>query len=421
MLALRAESRDFHVGVNGDDANPGTPEQPFRTIQKASAMLEPGDTCRVGQGVYPETLRPLRSGKFESPIRYLAATGGTVTVTGVDQAASLGRPDERTRTWGVDLQGRSLIEISGFDLWAAGANLTDASYCRMENCRVWSAGGAGGILIGGRENEVLGGSVVGSAGNGVTFLPDSVNNRVSGMLVRDVPRGYGLVVAGTAQTVRHVTVLDSAEGAVLCSNLFNGRILYSDFGRTNGAGSAKPLVQITGNGKGTVLAYNWIHDQEARGGDGVLLEGPAENYLFHHNVIWGHSGSALRLKGTVQYCLFFNNTFSMNGVCLDREGAGGAKGLRFFNNLFAGTVWPKTGGQPDEGVLWEKNYVGKAPGFTNDPARPFSLAADSPCIDAGQDEPELTDSFRGVSPDAGAYEFGGDYPVPGHTGVATGK
>jgi hypothetical protein len=430
LLVLRAEveAREFHVGANGHDANPGTPEQPFRTIRKASEILEPGDTCLVGRGVYPETVRPSRSGKFEKPIRYIAVTGETVTVTGVDQEGAeppaLGRPDGRTRMWGFDLEGRTLIEISGFDLWAVGVNLTDASYCRVENCRVWSAGGAGGIRIGGRENEVLGGSVVGGAGNGVVFLPDSVNNRASGLLVRDVSGGYGLVVCGTAQTVRHATVRDCEAGAVMCSNLYNGRLMYNDFSRTNGVGGAKPVVQITGNGKGTVLAYNWIHDDESRGGDGVLLEGPAENYLLHHNVIWGHSGSALRLKGAVQYCLVFNNTCALNGVGLDREGearAGGAKGLRVFNNLFAGAVWPKTGGQPEEGVIWEKNYVGTSPKFVNESARQFSLAADSPCIDAGQDEPELTDAFSGVSPDAGAYEFGGDYPVPGYTGVEAGK
>jgi hypothetical protein len=427
MMAMRSEAREFHVGVNGHDANPGTPEQPFRTLQKASEILEPGDTCRVGRGVYPETVRPLRSGKFEKPIRYVAVTGETVTVTGVDQEAespSLGRPDGRTRNWGFDLEGRALIEVSGFDLWAVGINLTDATYCRVENCQVWSAGGAGGIRIGGRENEVLGCSVVGCAGNGVVFLPDSVNNRASGVLVRDVSEGYGLVVAGTAQTVRHSTVLDCSKGAVLCSNLYNGRLLHNEFGRTSGVGVARPVVQITGNGKGSVLAYNWIHDNEVQGGAGVLLDGPAENYLLHHNVIWGHSGSAIRLRGMVQYCLIFNNTCTLNGVCLDREGdakAGGAKGLRFFNNIFAGVVWPKTGGQPDEGVIWENNYVGTDPKFVNDPLRPFRLAADSPCIDAGQDEPELTDAYSGRSPDAGAYEFGRNYPVPGQRGVQAGN
>ncbi len=439
LVAARVCATDCYVAADGNDANPGTAEQPFRTLQRASAALEPGDTCRVGRGVYRETVRPLRSGRFEKPIRYLAATGETVTVTGMDEGTGSGAsplPEIRTRKWGVDLEGLSLIEVSGVTIQAGGINLAGANYCRVENCQVGPAGGSltnipggkaaeilreddGAIRIGGRENEVVRCSVVGSDGNGIVFLPGSVNNRVLGALVRGATAGYGIVMGGVAQTVRHCTILDCSEGAVLCSNLYNGRIFNNDLQRTGRNGVRRPMVRITGDGKGTILAYNRIHDNEADDGDGVLMDGPAENYLLHHNAIWGQPGSAIRLRGKVQYCLIFNNTCARNRSSLEREGAAGAgslKGMRFFNNLFAGPVWPATEGKPAEGVIWENNYVGTAPGFRDEAASQFGLKADSPCIDAGRDEPELTDAYNGQRPDAGAYEFGQDSPVSGRDG-----
>jgi hypothetical protein len=430
LTTLRAAGVDYYVGVAGDDANPGTQEQPFRTLRKAGETLAPGDTCHVGSGVYPETVRPVRSGKFEKPIRYVAATGETVTVTGLDPGAETplpGRSEGPARKWGFDLEGLSLIEVIGFDLRAAGINLTEASYCRVEACQVWSGGGRstsgraweGAIRVGGRENEISRCSLIGSRGHGLVFLPGSVNNRMSGVLIRGVTNGYGVVVGGTAQIVEQSTIRECSEGLLLCSNLYNGRLLHNDFNGTGREGSAKPLIRITGNGKGTLLAYNWIHAEDVHDGDGVLMEGPVENYLLHHNVIWGLGGSAIRLRGAVRYCLFFNNTCARNGSGLDREGPardGEMKGLRFFNNLFAGAVWSTTEGKPSAGAIWEKNYVGTSPGFSGEPARPFALSAESPCIDAGQDEPELTDTFSGQGPDVGAYEFGQDFPVPGCQG-----
>ena len=73
-------------------------------------------------------------------------------------------------------------------------------------------------------------------------------------------------------------------------------------------------------------------------------------------------------------------------------------------DIFTGAVWDGLAGKPGPEVVWESNYVGAAPGFIDEAALDFRLKPDSPCIDAGQDEPELTDGYRGKHPDAGAYE-----------------
>jgi parallel beta-helix repeat protein len=65
----------------GDD-NPGTGELPFRTIGRAAALAEPGDTVLVREGIYREWVAPARGGEEGRPITYTAAPNETVIVRG---------------------------------------------------------------------------------------------------------------------------------------------------------------------------------------------------------------------------------------------------------------------------------------------------------------------------------------------------
>lgn len=73
-----------HVAVTGSDQGTGTEMAPFRTISKAVASLEPGDTVVIHKGVYRETVRPASSGTRDLPIRIIAAAGEDVVVSGAD-------------------------------------------------------------------------------------------------------------------------------------------------------------------------------------------------------------------------------------------------------------------------------------------------------------------------------------------------
>jgi len=75
---------DYTVATNGLDANPGTEKRPFRTIQKASDVMKPGDTCHVRGGVYRQTVRPKRSGEPGRPIRFVACPGQKVILRGTE-------------------------------------------------------------------------------------------------------------------------------------------------------------------------------------------------------------------------------------------------------------------------------------------------------------------------------------------------
>jgi hypothetical protein len=70
--------------ANASDDNPGTEQQPWKTISKAAALLQPGDTVVVHAGVYREYVEPKNSGTARAPITYCAAPGEEVVITGAD-------------------------------------------------------------------------------------------------------------------------------------------------------------------------------------------------------------------------------------------------------------------------------------------------------------------------------------------------
>lgn len=478
--ATRIFAAEYFVEMGGNDGSPGSRMQPFRSIQKAAGIMLPGDVCTVSRGLYRESIRPAVSGKPDRPIRFQSAPGESVTIAGVDEgvrwqpytqgiyrvsatnviqvlvddvlvapALDISAPvpalnlratygfdpsnhvlyirlphndapeghhiEVQTRSWGLDCRKLAHIELVGINLKACGINMAGARYCRVDDAHIWWGGS---IIMGGRENEVINSSVIGSDGCGIELMPDGVNNRLINNLVRgrDLPfvRSVGILVQGTAPVLRNLTVMNFTGGALLCSNVYNARIENNDFHRCGRGQTNSSLVQLTGDGKGTVLAYNWLHDNLALEGDGVLFSGPVENYLFRQTVIWGQPGVAIRLAGKVRYNYLLNNTCAMNGGNIDGSTGGEMdfSETRIMNNIMPGASWMKLGGPPSE-VLWKNNYTGPLPGFVDETNRNFELTADSPCIDAGQEEPEFTDEYTGKLPDMGAYEQGKPFPRPG--------
>lgn len=82
-----AQARDWVVAAENPgaaDTNPGTAEQPLRTINAAAQLAQPGDRVLVHQGIYRERVIPARGGENGKPIRYEAADGETVSVKGSD-------------------------------------------------------------------------------------------------------------------------------------------------------------------------------------------------------------------------------------------------------------------------------------------------------------------------------------------------
>jgi hypothetical protein len=82
LLALPLHAATYHVATDGDDANPGTQDKPFGTIQHAADIVRPGDTCIIQAGTYRQAAQFTRSGAPGRPIRFVAAEGQTVVLDG---------------------------------------------------------------------------------------------------------------------------------------------------------------------------------------------------------------------------------------------------------------------------------------------------------------------------------------------------
>ena len=71
------------VAPTGDDTNAGTEARPWKTLRKAAAAVQPGDTVRIKAGEYfvGPTWRVSRAGTAEGPITYRAHGDGQVRIS----------------------------------------------------------------------------------------------------------------------------------------------------------------------------------------------------------------------------------------------------------------------------------------------------------------------------------------------------
>lgn len=72
----------YYVAENGDDAAPGSIEQPFRTIGAALQRVNPGDTVLLRGGTYHEFVLPTRSGEKDKVITLMSYPGEEAKIDG---------------------------------------------------------------------------------------------------------------------------------------------------------------------------------------------------------------------------------------------------------------------------------------------------------------------------------------------------
>jgi hypothetical protein len=76
----------FHVATTGSDSSPGDAAGPFRTINRAAAVAQAGDTVVVHAGEYREWVKPRNGGLSDSRrITYQAADGEHVVIKGSER------------------------------------------------------------------------------------------------------------------------------------------------------------------------------------------------------------------------------------------------------------------------------------------------------------------------------------------------
>lgn len=121
-----APLRTYHVAQNhpsASDDNAGTEDAPWRTINHAAQVLQPGERVLIHAGIYREWVKPARGGTSPSRmITYEAAPGEEVIITGNDvwtpqwRQTRYFKPLENVVTWEADIDPRLFERANTFNL-----------------------------------------------------------------------------------------------------------------------------------------------------------------------------------------------------------------------------------------------------------------------------------------------------------------
>ncbi len=112
------------LNPKASDEGPGTTDQPWKTIGKATEVARPGDVIFIRGGIYRERVLVKTSGTFEAPIRFEAAPGERVILTGADRMTGWQRTEEAAQVYRVDWPHR-------FITWNRSMTHPDDAYHRV--------------------------------------------------------------------------------------------------------------------------------------------------------------------------------------------------------------------------------------------------------------------------------------------------
>jgi alpha-N-arabinofuranosidase len=128
VTTIAASAQEYHVAVNGNDANDGSIAKPFKTIAAAANVAMPGNIITVHAGVYREQVTPPRGGNSEQErIWYRAARGEKVEVKGSEIIKGWKRLD--TSIWVVTIPNHFFGNFNPYSDTIHGDWLEKGSWC----------------------------------------------------------------------------------------------------------------------------------------------------------------------------------------------------------------------------------------------------------------------------------------------------
>ena len=437
--------RQLWVATDGDNANPGTRERPWSSIQHAATLARPGDTVHVEGGTYEERVEITTSGEPQRPITF-EATGGPVLLDG----SSFGVPAGQSAM--VLIDSRRYITIRGFEIAGYRTNVsghvpigilvTGASdHVRLSDNFVHdmgttfegrNGGDAHGIGVFGTEadhpisdvaivNNELADLTLGSSealvvnGNVTDFVID-------GNSVHDT-NNIAIDVIGFEGTAPDPTVDQARDGVLRNNRVWNvdsygnpayGRDrsadgIYVDGGRdvlieNNNVSRVNIGIELASEHAGrstrnVTVRNNIVQDATAIGiaiGGYDRHRGSTEDCLIVNNTIVNTNGVELLVQFDARNNMFANNVI-VAGARHDfvenqyRRTVGNV----IDNNLYYSTdgdaagTWQWKGTTYDDFQTWrarsgnDRSSAFADPAFVDRGARDYRLTAGSPAIDAG--------------------------------------
>ena len=322
--------------TNGNNDNPGTFAEPWKTIGKANTTLVADDTVYIRTGTYEETIRPDNSGTEGNYITYAQYEDEEVTITGVSD--------------GGDLTNRSYIVIDGFKIMHVSGNWIklrpNGDHNIIRNCYMEGAGGWSGIYMGGQDstetnyNQILDNTLIASL--------DSPCGPHDVIYLRDGGR-YNLIEGNSISYSAHVAINiiwkvgDPGDPAPDMFNVIRNNTIQNKWHTS---------ISTFPNGNATLIENNTILDsgeeytENACGSerdrtmsrkDHKGIQHGARNSIIRHNVLINNGCMAVRTKGASWPSSInnriYHNTFHENYYGIYSYGAPVYDNI-FKNNIF---------------------------------------------------------------------------------------
>jgi parallel beta-helix repeat protein len=387
VTSTSAKRKSYYVTTSGNDANPGTESQPFRTLNRAVKLLRPGDVLYVKSGTYEESLfNAIPGGKsWRRPVTVAAYPGHSVTIR--PKAGS-------SRVLHFEGVEKKYIVVDGFILDAVNVS-HDAIKITYGNPR----DAASRIRI--RNSEVKN-----APRQGILVTEGSDGNEFSNL------------------RVHHNGTTDHDHGLYIGSdsNLIEGCQVYSHFGygiHVYNATSEKP--------DSNTVKGNTVHDNQQTG---IGVFGGSNNNVYN-NLIYKNNNVGITTKSPGSH--IYNNTLYNNreiGIYVETSDAiiannissrnagfgiyigPSSSNIRINNNLLSGNTNSNLDDSTGRAAL-ANNLVGNSydPKFADVSAFDFRLTTGSPAIDAGASVSDLLTDLSGIARpkgrgyDIGAYEY----------------
>jgi hypothetical protein len=221
--------------------------------------------------------------------------------------------------------------------------------------------------------------------------------------------------------ITHSILYNAGRGLISHSNAQYLKILHNEMHHARYGGETWDLgatYAIATDGKGTEIAYNYIHDSRSIG---IYLDSSCYNFYIHHNVV------DKTLRGVSDYFIglvfnepnanniAFHNTI-LSSLWIDGLADNPCFGNIVKNNILGSFTYRPDNSNPTTPTPEEVDYTNNIELDSVDPYsvfadydnKDFHLKAGSPAIDAGIDV-GLTQDYEGnpiiPPPDIGAYEY----------------
>ncbi len=124
----------LYVSPDGSDSNPGSLENPLKTLGKCAAIVTAGQTCFIRAGKYRETIKPTNSGTSGAPITFMPYNNEVVTVSGADAVTNWSAYKANIEQASLELQtgyndaSSSNTELFANQVFANGVMLNEARF-----------------------------------------------------------------------------------------------------------------------------------------------------------------------------------------------------------------------------------------------------------------------------------------------------